>query len=172
MKLIYAIDRWFEKAILVTLCSTMVLCLTYSAFVRYFIEHEFFTHLTHMAEELAVFCFIWMLYWGAVQAVKDKAHFRIDAHLNALPKRFHRWRYLPGDICWFAFNIFVLLQGVALVESTLEMPESSLSLEIPMEIIYSIIPVTFFMMAFRLVQNYIKPASYGEKESTIEEVSA
>ncbi|MDO6564390.1 TRAP transporter small permease [Amphritea sp. 1_MG-2023] len=154
MKFIFFINRWLEKIILVLLCSTMVICLTYSSFVRYFVENHFFTNLTHKAEELAVFCFIWMLYWGAVLATKEKAHFRIDAHLSLLPEKFQRWKYLPGDICWVIFNIFVLWQGIALVESSIEMPEYSLSLEIPMEVIYSIIPVTFFMMTFRLIQSY------------------
>jgi len=154
MAFFHFIDRWFEKTILVLLCSTMVICLTYTAFVRYFIENHFFTGLTHKAEELAVFCFVWMLYWGAVLATKEKAHFRIDAHLSMLPERLQRWKYLPGDICWALFNIFIVWQGVALVESAIENPESSLSLEIPMEIIYSIIPVTFLMMIFRLIYNY------------------
>lgn len=148
------IDRWLEKIILVLLTSTMVICLTYSSFVRYFIENHFFTSLTHKAEELAVFCFVWLLYWGAVLATKEKSHFRIDAHLSLLPKSLQRWKYLPGDICWAAFNVFIVWQGVVLVESAIENPESSLSLEIPMEIIYSIIPVTFFVMTFRLIQNY------------------
>lgn len=142
----------------------MVLCLTYSSFVRYFVENHFFTNLTHKAEELAVFCFVWLLYWGAVLATKNKAHFRIDAHLNLLPKKLQRWKYLPGDICWALFNIFVMWQGLTLIKSAVENPESSLSLEIPMEIIYSIIPVTFLMMTLRLVQNYTATQKEPEKK--------
>jgi TRAP-type C4-dicarboxylate transport system permease small subunit len=167
MKVFYFLDRWFEKSIIVLLSSTMVFCLTYSSFVRYFVENHFFTNLTHKAEELAVFCFIWLLYWGAVLATKNKAHFRIDAHLNMLPKKLQRWKYMPGDFCWAIFNIFVVWQGIVLVKSAVDNPESSLSLGIPMGIIYSIIPITFLMMTFRLVQNYvsIKDESTEEKFS-------
>ena len=167
MKVFYFLDRWFEKSIIVLLSSTMVFCLTYSSFVRYFVENNFFTNLTHKAEELAVFCFIWLLYWGAVLATKNKAHFRIDAHLNMLPEKLQRWKYMPGDVCWAVFNIFVVWQGIILVKSAVDNPESSLSLGIPMGIIYSIIPITFLMMTFRLIQNYvsIKDESTEEKFS-------
>ena len=149
------IDYWFERIIIISLYSTMVFCLTYSSFVRYFVENHFFTNLTHKAEELAVFSFIWLIYWGAVLATKNKEHFRIDAHLNMLPEKLKRWKYLPGDIAWIIFNIFIMFQGITLVKSAIDNPENSLSLEIPMEIVYSIIPLTFLMMTFRLIQNYI-----------------
>lgn len=168
MGFFYKISEQFEKAMIVLLCSTMVLCLAYSSFVRYFISNHFFTNLTHKAEELAVFCFIWLLYWGAVLATKEKSHFRIDAHLNLLPERLQRWKYLPGDILWACFNVFVVWQGVLLVKSTIDNPESSFSLELPMGIVYSIIPITFLMMTIRLIQGYLPKNSLNRTDECTE----
>ena len=157
-KLVGMLDQYFEKAMIVLLMSVLVACLTYSSFVRYFITNTFFTSLTHKTEELALFAFTWMLYWGACIATKENAHFRIDAHLAKMPARLQRWRYLPGDLVWVCFNIFVVWQGWLLTKSTLDRPEFSLSLEIHMAFIYIVIPLTFLVTVVRMIQNYYRGA--------------
>jgi len=149
------VDDYLEKAIIVILISVLVICLTYSAFVRYFVTMSFFTSLTHKAEELAIFAFIWMLYWGACLATKEKAHFRIKAQFSRLPESWQRWQYLPGDLIWLGFNVFVVWQGWLLTQSAIDRPEYSLSMEIHMAIIYCAIPLTFAVTIVRMIQNYI-----------------
>lgn len=150
------LDAWLEQIVIGVLCTVLVVTLTYSAFVRYFVPIPFFTSFTHNAEELAVFSFIWLLYWGSVLATKEGAHFRVYAQFALLPKAWRRWQFLPGDIIWLVFNLFVVWQGTLLVESALEHPEYSLSLQIPMEYIYAIIPLAFLLTCFRLVQSYLR----------------
>ncbi len=149
-------DRYLEQTFMVVLTSILIICLTYSTFVRYFVTNPLFTSLTHKAEELAVFAFIWLLYWGAAFATKEKAHFRIHAQFALLPESWRRWQHLPGDLLWLAFNLFIVWQGTILVRSAIVTPENSLSLEIPMAIIYSAIPATFVVTAFRMIQNYLR----------------
>jgi TRAP-type C4-dicarboxylate transport system permease small subunit len=48
-------------------------------------------------------------------------------------------------------------QGILLVDSAFERPEPSMSLGIPMQWIYMVIPVTFALTCFRLVQTYTRP---------------
>ena len=148
------LDQHLERVMMVVLTSVLVLCLTYSAFVRYFVTMPFFTSLTHKAEELAIFSFTWLLYWGACLATKENAHFRIHAHFSRLPERWRRWQYLPGDLVWLCFNAFVVWQGWLLTRSAIDNPEYSLSLEIHMAIIYGAIPLTFLMTMVRMLQNY------------------
>ncbi len=151
------LDRYLEQTFIVVLSSTLILCLTYSTFVRYFITNPIFTSLTHKTEELAVFAFIWLLYWGAAFATKENAHFRIHAHFALLPERWRRWQHLPGDLLWLAFNLFIVWEGTILVRSAIVNPEFSLSLEIPMAVVYSAIPATFVVTAFRMIQNHVRP---------------
>lgn len=150
------VDRYLEQTFMVVLSSTLILCLTYSTFVRYFVTNPLFTSLTHKAEELAIFAFIWLLYWSAAFATKEKAHFRIHAQFALLPESWRRWQHLPGDLLWLAFNLFIVWQGTILVMSAIVNPEFSLSLEIPMAIIYGAIPATFAVTAFRMIQNYVR----------------
>jgi TRAP-type C4-dicarboxylate transport system permease small subunit len=157
MRVLKWLDDWFEQTILVVLCTILVASLSYSAFVRYFVTNSFFTGLSHKAEELAIFAFVFLLYFGSVLATKERSHFRVSAHLDWIKPPLRRWRFLIGDIVWLAFNVFIVWQGVLLVQSALERPEPSLSLGIPMQWIYLIIPLAFALTCFRLVQSYLRP---------------
>lgn len=150
------VDQYLEKAMIVALTSVLILCLTYSAFIRYFVTIPLFTSLTHKAEEVAIFAFTWLLYWGACLATKENAHFRIYAQFSRLPEHLRRWQYLPGDLIWLGFNAFVVWQGWLLTKSAIDNPQFSLSLEIHMAIVYSAIPLTFLVMIIRMIQNYLR----------------
>lgn len=156
MRILKWLDAWFEQTMLVILCSVLVACLSYSAVVRYFVTHPFFTNLSHSSEELALFAFVFLLYFGSVLATKERAHFRVSAQLDWIKPPLRRWRFVLGDILWLGFNIFIVWQGILLVESAFERPEPSLSLGIPMQWIYLIIPLAFALTAFRLVQSYFR----------------
>jgi TRAP-type C4-dicarboxylate transport system permease small subunit len=157
MRVLRWLDEWFEKSVIVILFTMLVASLSYSAIVRYFVTMPFFTMLSHKAEELAVFSFIFLLYFGAVLATKDGAHFRIAAHLDWIKPPFRRWRFILGDLIWLGFNLFIVWQGLILVGSALQRPEASLSLNIPMQWIYMVIPLTFALTCFRLIQSYFRP---------------
>ena len=163
-RVVRLLDDYLEQTMIVALTSTLILCLTYSAFIRYFVTLPFFTSLTHKAEELAIFAFIWLLYWGACLATKEKAHFRIYAHFSRLPESWQRWKYLPGDLIWLGFNVFIVWQGWKLTRSAIDNPEYSLSLEVPMAIVYSIIPLTFLVTIIRMIQNYLHAEDHHAKD--------
>lgn len=157
MRALRWIDRHLEQAVIVVCCSLLVACLSYSSFVRYFVSHPFFTKLSHKAEELAVFSFVFLLYFGAVLATREAAHFRVSAHLDAIGGKARRWRFVIGDAVWLAFNLFIVWQGLLLVQSAIDRPEPSLALEIPMQWIYAVVPLTFALTSVRLVQSYLEP---------------
>ena len=151
------IDNWLEQVMIVICCSSLVVCLTYTALVRYFVHDQFFTKLSFKAEELAIFSFVFLLYFGSVLATREGAHFRVSAHLDWIKPPLRRWRFLIGDVLWLAFSVFIVWQGVLLVDSAFERPEPSIALGVPMQWIYLVIPLSFALNCFRLVQNYFKP---------------
>ena len=157
MRLLRLVDRFFEQAMVVVCCTILVACLSYSALVRYFVTHPFFTALSHKAEEIAVFSFVFLLYFGSVSATRAGAHCRVSAHLDWIKPPLRRWRFLLGDLVWLGFNLFMIWQGALLVRSALERPEPSLSIQIPMQWIYIIVPLAFALTSIRLVQSYFEP---------------
>lgn len=167
LRCIRCLDEHFEEALVVIFQTTMVLCLTYSALVRYFITIPFFTSLSHKVEELALFSFVALLYFGAVIAIKKNSHFRITAQFMCLPARWRKYAYIPGELIWQGLNAFVVYQGWILVRSALEYPEPSLSLQIPMWIIYAIIPLSFGLGCIRLFQRHVRGV-FGANEHAVD----
>lgn len=149
------------------LCTIMVSCLSYTAIVRYFLPFQFFTNLSHMAEELAVYSFVWLLYFGSVLATREGSHFRVSAQLALLPKRLQPWRFLVGDLLWLGFCLFAAWQGTRLVLITFQRSEPSMSLGIPMGFVYAIIPLAFALTALRLVQTYIRGVQVRDEAEDI-----
>jgi len=47
--------------------------------------------ISHWAEELASFAFVWLLYFGAIVATKKNGHFRITAQFQLLPEKYRKY---------------------------------------------------------------------------------
>jgi TRAP-type C4-dicarboxylate transport system permease small subunit len=156
MRLVAFLDRNIEKVFIVVLTIILVSGLTYSAFVRYFVALPAFTRFTFVAEELSLFSFIGLLYFGAALAARDGSHFRVSAQFEWLPPRWYPWRFAVADVIWILFNLFAVWQGAVLVKSAIDRPEHSLALELPMWLPYLIIPLTFLLTSFRVIQRYLR----------------
>ena len=142
------LDNRLEEIIIVILCTTLVTCLTSSVIIRY--AFPIFSKASHWAEEIAIFSFIWLLYWGASLATRTGKHFSVTAQFGIFPERLKKYAVIPGNIVWLIFNFVIMKFGWVLVKSSME---ESLSLEIPMKLIYAIIPLSFFLISFRLIQH-------------------
>lgn len=161
------LDRRLEEAVIVLLLSVLVCGLVYSAFVRYFVTIPALTRFTYISEEASIFAFIWLVYFGAALAARENAHFRVTAQFKWLPERLMPWRFLPADIIWSLFNLFVVYQGIDLVRITTQRTENSLALGVPMWIVYLIIPIGFSLMTLRIVQRYVRGDLNSENLETI-----
>lgn len=166
------LDKWIEESIIVVLGTIMVICLTYTATVRYFVTDPFLTNLSPKAEELAVFSFVYLLYFGAALATREGKHFRVSAQFSLLPKTWRKWRFIVGDTLWLCFCAFVVWQGSVLVSQTMLRPEPSLSLGIPMQYIYAVLPISFCLTAFRLIQTYVRGVQDREEGDDLNHVKA
>ena len=142
------LNNKLEEIVIVILCTTLVTCLTSSVVIRY--AFPIFAKASHWAEEISVFSFIWLLYWGASLATRTGKHFSVTAQFNILPERLKKYVVIPGNIAWLIFNLVIMKFGWILVKQSME---ESLSLEIPMKYVYSIIPLSFLFISFRLVQH-------------------
>lgn len=149
-KIWFVIDDKFEEVVVVMLCSTLVLSLTYTVIVRYAFHTPLLSMISHWAEELASFAFVWLLYFGAIVATKKDGHFRITAQFQLLPEKYRKYALLPGTLAWLIFNLVIIKLGWDLANFS---PEESLALEIPMKFVYFIIPLSFSLISIRLIQH-------------------
>jgi TRAP-type C4-dicarboxylate transport system permease small subunit len=150
------LDNNIEEILIIFLCSTLVICLLFTVMVRYAIPA--LSMASHWAEELALFSFIWLLYFGASLATRTGNHFRVTAQFGLLPKKSRKYAMLPGNLIWLIFNCVLIKYGFMLLKMSME---ESLSLQIPMKYVYFIIPLSFIFISFRLIQNTFRVLKSG-----------
>ena len=85
-------------------------------------------------EEMARFCFIWIILVGSMIAVRDGTHFTVDLLPPTVSKRTEAIRNLFVDICIAICAIVFVLWGEHFVASSLQ--QTSEMADMPMVFIY------------------------------------
>lgn len=102
-------------------------------------------------EEIARVLFVWLIFLGAVVAMRDHAHIRVTLGLWPLPEVWRSRVELIGDIALFAFCVATAWYGALLVASTVELQFRLQATGISMFWPYIIMPASFALQAVRLV---------------------
>lgn len=131
---------------LVLSAGAMVLVVLLQIIARYALPWS-----PHWTEEVARFCFIYMVSLGAGLALKDNAYVSVTAFLDKLPAkgRMYLESFILLSICLLMLTMLVysfpLLNIVRL--------QSSAALQINMALIYfSMMLMSFFVLLYALVQ--------------------
>jgi len=105
------------------------------------------------SEELIRFLFVWFSYLGAVLGAQRGGHIRITTFVSLVPKKLVRETILlTADIAWISFNLAVVYISYHLLEKFDRFPQQSAALGIDLYWIYIVVPITFSLMTFRIVQ--------------------
>ncbi|NEU31993.1 TRAP transporter small permease [bacterium LRH843] len=145
MKLFKLFDKYIEEIILVPLFSVMVLSIGSQVFMRKFLNSSL-----AWSEELARYCFIWLVFIGISYAAKHRKHINV----NILPEKLFK-NILPFISTGFflVFAIIVIIYGSNIVDKLFGFKQISPALTIPMGFIYLAAPVGMLLTVFRLIQN-------------------
>ena len=106
-------------------------------------------------EELSRYSFLWAVYVGAALAVKRGGHVRITAQFMFLPTRWRLVFRAVGDIIWIGFSLYVAWIGLACIEEGLYYPEVSPTLGVVKAWVECIIPFSFVLVSWRIVEEYV-----------------
>ncbi len=109
------------------------------------------------SEELSRFTFVWFVFFGASYATRLSAHNRVVIQFKLFPPIVAKISMFITDILWVFFNIMMVYMSWIIIKDLLEYPAYSPAMGIPMQYIYAILPISFGLMTFRVIQvNYIK----------------
>lgn len=108
------------------------------------------------SEELARYVFVWQVWIGAAWAAKLDKHINITAFRDKFPDKAIVFMEVVVMLLWFAFSVFTAYWGCNIVSKIFRMGQKSAALQIPMGIPYLAVPVGSFLMAFRLVERFIR----------------
>ncbi len=141
----------FLKVLLTVLMGVLMIPVSLQIFARYvgLIPRYIWT------EEMARFCFIWIVLVGAMIAVRDGTHFAVDLLPNPKTKRGEAIGIMFVDFVIFLVALIFVVWGWPLVQFGL-LQESEMA-ELPMVLIYAAWPVAgitwMLFLAERLVDN-------------------
>ena len=125
----------FLKGVLTALMFLLLVPVSLQIFSSYigFIPRYIWT------EEMARFCFIWIILVGSIVAMKEGTHFTVDLFPSAKTKRGEGLRNLFVDFMIFLVAAVFLVWGHAFVKSSLY--QHSEMADLPMVFIYIAWPV-------------------------------
>lgn len=94
------------EAIMVICISIMFLLVLINVLMRFI-----FNSGIDIAEELPRFLFVWMIFIGAVVAINDQSHIRVDLFIKKMP-------VLGQQMCQLASQVLMLICSITLIYGT------------------------------------------------------
>jgi C4-dicarboxylate transporter DctQ subunit len=147
------------------------------AFTNVVARYVFDASLT-WATELTIFLFLWSVFFGAAYCFKKDAHIAVTIVLDNVPSKIAKIMLILSHTATFVFLVAVSYYGVLYItEVIIPLDERSIDLwNMPMWVIYLVIPVSFAFGAFRVAERIHTILSTSHemilKESEAEQVLA
>jgi len=125
------------------------------AFYNVVIRYIFDGSLT-WASELTTYLFLWSAFFGAAYCFKQDAHISINILLEKVTPKTAKFLLILSHTITLLFLSAVAYYGFEYLLLVHELEEISVDLEMPMWIVYLVIPVSFFFGAFRVAEKIIE----------------
>ena len=137
------VNKIIEKYLVLILLG-MVLNVIWQVFTRFFTSSP-----SAFTNELARYLMIWLGILGAAYISGKQEHVAIDFFVKKLNNSLRRFidRFVLLSILSFAFFVMII-GGINLVYITLKLEQYSPSLQIPLALVYSIIPISGLLIIF------------------------
>ncbi len=137
------VNKIIEKFLVLILLG-MVLNVIWQVFTRFFTSSP-----SAFTNELARYLMIWLGILGAAYISGKQEHVAIDFFVKKLNNSLRRFidRFVLLSILSFAFFVMII-GGINLVYITLKLEQYSPSLQIPLALVYSIIPISGLLIIF------------------------
>ena len=150
MPLLKKLYLHFEEYMAVLACAIMVLALTSQVVMRLFTGESF-----AWSEEMSRYGFLWAVYLGAAFAAKKAIHVRITAQFLKAGYKTRLFFRIIADALWVAGCLYIACQSWNNIEDGMLYPEISPTMHIAKVWIEIIIPISFVMVAWRIVEDWI-----------------
>ena len=149
------IVRLFDRATkgIEYLCCLFFVLMCIGVTIQIFSRYIFASPVV-WAEEVARYAMIWIVYLGAIVAVRRKAHTRIDFFVNLLPARHQRYVEVLVDCICIAFLAILLYSFPPALNLSLRM--TSYALKVPLFVIHAALPLCGSLMIVSFMFNIVQ----------------
>lgn len=147
-------EKWYneiESTACIGIMIFMLLILSYQVVARYI-----FGFSLAWIDELSRYALIWFAYLAASYAIVHNAHIKIDLLLKIWPKKIRKNIKLFSNVIFFVYCVVVVYYSVIWLQGLAGAGTISMGTGLSMAGVSSIIPISHFFMAIRLIQLEIK----------------
>ncbi len=137
-------------------CAFLILAMTLLIFWQVVARYVMNDSLT-WSEEIGRYMFVWITFVGLPAALKAGAHVAIDLLLKKTHGAFHMTILTVNAIATCFIGIVIGYSGIRL--TVLGVGQISSALQIPMQYVYAIIPLSGLCLAFFAVTDYFHERS-------------
>jgi TRAP-type C4-dicarboxylate transport system permease small subunit len=156
-KVRYLLDN-FEDEVASLLMMAITIILILQICTRYFLGDPL-----SWTEEVSRHLFVWLVFFGASGAIRDRSHIAVDVVSEHLSSRMRLIIMLGSNVLVLFFLINLLYWGTRAVSRMWSL--STATLEIPFGLVYTVFPITATLMIFRTItQMYEDAQSVGHVE--------
>lgn len=107
------------------------------------------------ASELSIFLFLWSVFFGAAYCFKKDAHIAVTIILDIVPTPIAKGMLVISHVITLAYLAAVSYYGYEYLQLVIDLEERSVDLDIPMWIIYLVIPISFALAAYRVGERLV-----------------
>lgn len=145
-KLVLALLDHFESYI----CQVLLVFFVITLFMQIILRT--IDYNLHWTEEIARYAFLWFILFGACYATRLCALNRVTMQFSKFPPIVGKMCMLISDIVWFVFCLIMAWHGYLAVLDLAEFPYHTPALDWNLAYIYLIFPISFLLMAVRIIQ--------------------
>jgi TRAP-type C4-dicarboxylate transport system permease small subunit len=161
------VNAWYnrvEEYIGIFFLFVMLFLMTYQVVARFV-----FSTGNTWSEELSRYTYIWFTLITVSLAVLHNAHIKIEAAMAVFPKKWRPKLVGLGMIILIIYCIFIVVFGTTMVKRNIRMGNVSLGLQLPMYIVYSIVPISHALIIIRCIQRMILIFYLGDDVKEVDE---
>ena len=147
-KLVKFLNDYLEETICVILMSVMTIVIFIQVIMRYVMHNSL-----SWSEELARYCFIWLIYIGIAYGCKLMKHIKIDAALKLFPEKARPYVVILGELLVIVFAVYIVITGLQLTQKQMLYGKVSPALGLPLQYINIAPAVGFGLVVVRQIQN-------------------
>lgn len=166
-KVLNFLDNYLEETLCVVLMSVMTIIIFIQVIMRYIFHNSL-----SWSEELARYCFIWLIYIGVAYGCKLMKHIKIDAALKLFPNRIKPYVVIIGEFLVLIFASYIVVTGLELTYKQWLFGKTSPALGLPLQYINLAPVVGFALVIIRQIQAiwYRVEHLHDKEELEVEEI--
>lgn len=107
------------------------------------------------ASELSIFLFLWSVFFGAAYCFKKDAHIAVTIVLDIVPTPIAKAMLVISHVITLIYLAAVSFYGYKYLQLVIDLEERSVDLDMPMWIIYLVIPISFALAAYRVGERLV-----------------